>query len=135
MTNTISKKQYSLNQKQVKRERRLSKRQREQSREGHATGYPNYRETAAAKVTGYRVVKQQLPWIGVINKKTGKLEPFKGDTKGESNEPFFIHPITKAPTWYGISPPSEVVVRYIYESTHPLAVLPRCTSPTFGVAV
>ena len=137
MTQTISKKQCALNQTRGKADRRQAKREREQSREGHATGYKPYRETVAAKRTGYCVVKQQLPWIGAITK-NGKLSPFIGINQGETKEPFFIHPITGAPTWYASSPPSEVAaVRYVYESTHPLADLPRCASPvkTFGVAV
>ena len=137
MTQTISKKQFARNQKQAKADRRQAKREREMSRQGHATGYKAYRETAAAKMTGYRVVKQELPWRGSVNKKTGKAEAIKGDAEGESRESFFLHPVTNVPSWYS-SPPSEVAaVRYVLESTSPLANLPHCPSPqrTFAVGV
>ncbi len=137
MSQTISKKQFTRNQKQAKADRRQAKRERERSRQGHATGYKPYRETAAAKLTGYRVVRQELPWKGSVNEKTGKAEALKGEGQGQSRVSFFLHPVTNVPIWHS-SPPSEVaVVRYILESTSPLANLPHCPSPqpSFGVGV
>ncbi len=137
MSQTISKKQFTRNQKQAKADRRQAKRERERSRQGHATGYKPYRETAAAKLTGYRVVRQELPWKGSVNEKTGKAEALKGEGQGQSRVSFFLHPVTNVPSWHS-SPPSEVaVVRYILESTSPLANLPHCPSPqpSFGVGV
>jgi hypothetical protein len=127
MTQSISKKQFTINQKRVKMERRQSKRERESSRNGHAAGYKPYRETSAAKFTGYRVVKQELPWIGVADKTTGKLGPFKGINQREARDPFYIHPVSHVPIWYVTSPPSTVAaVRYVYESTRPLAGISHC---------
>lgn len=135
MTQTISKKQFARNQKQAKADRRQAKRERERSRQGHATGYKPYRETAAAKMTGYRVVRQELRWKGSVNKKTGKPEAIKGESEGESRESFFLHPVTNVPSWHS-SPPSEVAaVRYVLESTFPLANLPHCPSPQPSFAV